>query len=79
MSQSHDESKRKFVKAVGYVAPAILTLKAVPAFAAAGSGRGNQHHHHHHPRLRGNNGIGNGKDPQPPSRPFTPPRTRPND
>lgn len=77
MSQSHDESKRKFVKAVGYVAPAILTLKAVPAFAAAGSGRDN--HHHHHSRPRGNNGIGNGKDPQPPSRPFTPPRTRPND
>lgn len=77
MSQSHDESKRKFVKAVGYVAPAILTLKAVPAFAAAGSSRGN--HHHHHPRPRGNNGIGNGIDPQPPSRPFTPPRTRPND
>jgi len=67
MSQSHDESKRKFVKAVGYVAPAILTLKAVPAFAAAGSGR------------KGNNGIGNGTDPQPPSPLFTPPHTRPND
>ena len=75
MSQSHDESKRKFVKAVGYVAPAILTLKAVPAFAAAGSGRGNNR-----PRRRhGNNGIGNGLDPQPPSRRFTPPHTRPND
>lgn len=67
MSQSHDESKRKFVKTVGYVAPAILTLKAVPAFAATGSVR------------RGNDGVGNGLDPQPPSPSFTPPQSNPND
>lgn len=40
MDQSHDKSRRKFVVAVGYIAPAIMTLKAVPAFAGVGSGRG---------------------------------------
>ncbi len=39
MSDKQDDSRRKFVKTLGYVAPAIITLKAVPAFAAAGSGR----------------------------------------
>jgi hypothetical protein len=31
--------RREFVKRAAYAAPAILTLKAMPAFAAAGSGR----------------------------------------
>jgi hypothetical protein len=54
MSNSkHDVSKRKFIKTAAYVAPAILTLKATPSFASAGSGRGN-------------NGVGNGEDGQPP-------------
>ena len=40
---SHDshvdqESRRKFVKTVAYVAPAIVTLSAIPSFASAGSG-----------------------------------------
>jgi hypothetical protein len=35
---THDESRRKFVKTVAYIAPAILTLKAAPAFAGIGSG-----------------------------------------
>lgn len=35
-----DPSRRKFVKTAGYVAPAVLTLSAVPSFASAGSGRG---------------------------------------
>ena len=39
MSDTQDKSRRNFVKTLSYVAPAILTLKAVPAFAAAGSGR----------------------------------------
>lgn len=39
MKDSHDTSRRKFVKALGYVAPAIITLKAAPAFASVGSGR----------------------------------------
>ena len=53
-------SKRELLKKAAYVAPAILTLKAVPSFAKNGSGKGN-------------NGVGNGEDPQPPGNP------RPND
>lgn len=36
-----DTSKRKFIKAATYVAPAILTLKVAPTFASGGSGRWN--------------------------------------
>lgn len=36
--KDHDPSRRKFAKKLAYVAPAILTLKATPSFAAAGSG-----------------------------------------
>jgi hypothetical protein len=32
-------SRRDFIKTTAYVAPAILTLKAAPAFAQTGSGR----------------------------------------
>ncbi len=35
----HDPSKRRFIKAATYVAPAILTLSVVPTIASAGSGR----------------------------------------
>ena len=31
--------RREFVKRAAYVAPVILSLKAMPAFAASGSGR----------------------------------------
>jgi hypothetical protein len=33
----HKPSRRKFVKKAAYVAPAILSLKVVPAYAKAGS------------------------------------------
>jgi hypothetical protein len=33
-----DQSRRAFVKKAVYIAPVILTLKAVPAFASQGSG-----------------------------------------
>ena len=33
----HEPSRRKFVKRAVYVAPAILSLAVVPAFAKAGS------------------------------------------
>jgi hypothetical protein len=33
-----DSSKRKFIKRSAYLAPLVLTMKAVPSFAAAGSG-----------------------------------------
>jgi hypothetical protein len=43
-------NRRDFVKKAVYTVPLIVTLKAAPAFAAFGSG---------------NNGVGNGPDPQP--------------
>ncbi len=50
-----NSSKRKFLKTAAYVAPVILTLKAIPSFASSGSGRAGQ----------GDNGEENGSDPQP--------------
>jgi hypothetical protein len=38
--KNHNASRRKFAKKLVYIAPAILTLKAQPSFAAAGSGGG---------------------------------------
>jgi len=32
------QSRRDFIKKTAYVAPAIVTLKAVPSFAGSGSG-----------------------------------------
>jgi hypothetical protein len=55
---TQEDSRRGFLKKTAYVAPVILTLKAAPAFASQGSSR-----------LRGNNGLGNGLDPQPPGDP----------
>jgi len=37
--QKHNPSRRQFAKKLAYVAPAILTLKANPSFAATGSHR----------------------------------------
>jgi len=51
-----EQTRRSFIKTATYVAPVILTLKAVPALASAGS-------------VKGNNGCGNGLDPQPPGEP----------
>ena len=53
---SDEQTRRSFLKTATYVAPVILTLKAEPAFAKYGSGKGN-------------NGLGNGVDPQPPGDP----------
>ena len=50
--------RRELIKRTAYAIPVILTLKAMPAFAQAGSGQ-----------LKGNNGVGNGIDPQPPGNP----------
>ncbi len=46
---NQQQSRRNFLKKVGYTAPAILTISAVPAFAKNGSG------------VAGNNGIGQEK------------------
>ncbi len=54
--QPDTSSRRSFVKTAAYVTPLILSLKAEPAFASYGSGKGN-------------NGLGNGEDPQPPGNP----------
>jgi hypothetical protein len=49
---NHQQSRRDFLKKVGYTAPVILTMTAVPAFARNGSPVTYQH---------GNNGIGQEK------------------
>jgi len=40
MKNEHSSSRREFVKKAAYVAPAILTLQAAPAYVKAGSGPG---------------------------------------
>ncbi|MCW8855025.1 MAG: hypothetical protein OQK76_11790 [Gammaproteobacteria bacterium] len=55
--QSVDTSKRNFVKKASYIAPAIISMTAMPAFASSGSGWN---------RTKGNEGVGNGYDPAPP-------------
>jgi hypothetical protein len=54
-----EQSRRSFIKTAAYVTPLILSLKAEPAFASYGSGA----------PAHGNNGVGNGVDPQPPGNP----------
>jgi hypothetical protein len=60
--QGDNQSRRSFVKKAAYLAPVIVTLDAMPAFAS------------HECRWKdnsdnGNNGVGNGLDPQPPGNP----------
>jgi len=56
-------SKRELLKKAAYVAPMILTLKVAHAFAQSGSGLAQRD------QEKGNNGVGNGVDPQPPGNP----------
>lgn len=58
-------SKRELLKKAAYIAPAILTLKAVSSFASSGSGEVERKND----KRKGNNGVGNGWDPQPPGNP----------
>jgi len=37
MQNEHSSSRREFVKKAAYIAPAILTLQAAPAYVKAGS------------------------------------------
>lgn len=55
-----EQTRRDFVTKLAYVTPVIMTLKAEPSFASQGSGA---------PNAKGNNGVGNGEDPQPPGNP----------
>ena len=63
--RADDQSRRSFVKKAAYVAPVIITLDAMPAFAS--------HECSWHTKAddyeNGNNGLGNGLDPQPPGNP----------
>ena len=52
------ESRRNFLKKGAYIAPAILTLAVRPSFAKS-----------RYCLRRGNNGVGNGIDGQPPGNP----------
>lgn len=60
-------SKRELLKKSAYVAPAILTLKAASSFASSGSGHDELEGKNR--KRKGNNGVGNGLDPQPPGNP----------
>lgn len=55
-----DPSRRSFLKRAAYVAPVILSVAVRPAFAC---------HGYRPPQVKGNNGVGNGFDPQPPGNP----------
>ena len=59
-------SRREVLKKAAYVAPAILTLTVVPSFASNGSGTIEEKEKD---KEKGNNGVGNGLDPQPPGNP----------
>ncbi len=54
-------SRRDFMIKTAYAVPVIMTLKAMPAFAASGSDSSGG--------PKGNNGVGNGVDSQPPGNP----------
>lgn len=68
-SKTHNPSRRDFVRKAAYIAPAVVTLSVLPAHQAAGSVR------------NGNNGVGNGVDPQPRGNPpyNDPPGSGPGD
>jgi len=60
-------TKRELLKRAAYIAPAIFTLKAVSSFASSGSGQTELERKND--KRKGNNGVGNGLDPQPPGNP----------
>lgn len=60
-------TKRELLKRAAYIAPALLTLKAVSSFASSGSCQAELERRND--KRRGNNGVGNGLDPQPPGNP----------
>ena len=55
-------SKRRFLKQIAYAAPVIATFKVSPALATIGSEPTSY-------TQKGNNGVGNRCDPQPPGNP----------
>ncbi len=64
MTQRRTSSRREFIKKTAYVAPAILSLQAIPALAQVGSPPPTG------TPAKGNNGLGQRTDdPQPPGNP----------
>ena len=64
MSQGSKNTRREFIRKTAYVAPAILSLNAIPALAQVGSPPTGT------PIVKGNNGLGQRTDdPQPPGNP----------
>ena len=59
MDEPQMQSRRDFLKKAGYVAPAVVTLSAVPAFAGSGSGYTSDGHRNQ--RGNGHREHGNGK------------------
>jgi hypothetical protein len=63
-------SRREILKKAAYIAPTILTLQALPSFASTGSGLAEEtREKEKKDKEKGNNGLGNGIDPQPPGNP----------
>lgn len=54
------DTRRDFLKKTAYVAPLVLTVAVRPTFATGSYGNDQE---------KGNNGLGNGLDPQPPGDP----------
>ena len=61
------ESRRSFIRKASYVAPAVLTLNAIPAFASQGSARGDDVDDHIQPPFD--------SGPHPPYDPGPPPQS----
>lgn len=55
----HEQSRRDFLRKVGYIAPVILTMKALPAIAGHGS-HCQTSYHEHHSRGREKHGFNDG-------------------
>ena len=60
-------SRRDLLQKAAYVTPALLTLTVLPSFASNGSGLAEKEGENF--KTKGNNGVGNGLDPQPPGIP----------
>ena len=63
-------SRREVLRKAAYVTPVILTLKVIPSFASSTSDRAEQaRKSEEKDKEKGNNGVGNGLDPQPSGEP----------
>jgi hypothetical protein len=58
-------SRRDVLKKAVYIAPTILTLQVLPSFAS----KVQAEQAREKDKVKGNNGVGNGIEPQPPAKP----------